>query len=137
VSPASRARLTALFDPVLDAVSERASIAETFIDKDLYRIMVATLWANVVLDPAELGLLEDDLEDAHDLVNERIVGVLGADQDIRSCYAFLNSRAGERAMQAARLTQEHKDLLTYFASMILDPEGHRRWMASLSDPRGR
>ena len=38
-------------------------------------------------------------------------------------------------MQEARLTQNHKDLLLYFSSMILDPEGHRRWMQSIDqDP---
>ena len=33
----------------------------------------------------------------------------------------------EQAMKDARLTQNHKDLLLYFASMILDPDGHARW----------
>ena len=31
-------------------------------------------------------------------------------------------------MQAARLNQTHRELLLYFASMILDPDGHKRWM---------
>jgi len=135
--PRLQSQLVEMFDPVLDDVAERASVADRFVDKDLYRIMVATLWANVVLDPAQVGLLEEDLEAAHDVVNARITQVLGHDQDLTACFAFLNSRSGELAMQAARLTQNHKDLLTYFASMILDPEGHRRWMESLSDPPSR
>jgi hypothetical protein len=31
-------------------------------------------------------------------------------------------------MREARLTQHHKELLLYFSSMILDPDGHKRWM---------
>jgi hypothetical protein len=36
-------------------------------------------------------------------------------------------------MADASLTQTHKELLLYFASMILDPEGHKRWMEEVSD----
>jgi hypothetical protein len=31
-------------------------------------------------------------------------------------------------MKNARLNQTHRELLLYFSSMILDPDGHRRWM---------
>jgi hypothetical protein len=30
----------------------------------------------------------------------------------------------------------HRDLLLYFASMILDPEGHRRWMTEVAERTG-
>jgi len=46
----------------------------------------------------------------------------------------LNSKAGERAMQSARLNQAHKDMLLYFASMILDPDGHKRWLNEIKQP---
>ncbi len=36
-------------------------------------------------------------------------------------------------MGAAKLTQRHKELLLYFSSMILDPDGHRRWMESVKN----
>jgi hypothetical protein len=123
------------FDPILADVAKRSRIADTFVDRDLYRLYIATLWANVVLNPEDAGVSVDDLEELHDLVNARIVSVLGPDEAIKSCFSFVNSRAGERAMQEARLTQNHKDLLLYFSSMILDPEGHRRWMQSIDqDP---
>ena len=43
------------------------------------------------------------------------------------------SDAGQAAMQEARLTRSHKDLLLYFCSLILDPEGHRKWAESVRD----
>jgi len=132
-----RTDLAAAFDPVLDDISERSRVAERFVDKDLYRIYVATLWANVVLDPADVGIGEEDLEDLHDVVNARIAEVLGSEYSVRECFRFLNSKSGEQAMQAARLTQTHKDLLLYFSSMILDPDGHKRWMEFVSQKPGR
>ncbi|MEZ5559871.1 MAG: hypothetical protein R3E86_15165 [Pseudomonadales bacterium] len=131
--PGIHRALTRRFAPVLDDLVERAQVADRFVDKDLYRIMVATLWANVVLDPKDIGLTEAALEPLHDVLNAHIRGVLGQAEDLTACYRFLNSKGGEQAMNAAHLTQNHKDLLLYFASIILDPEGHRRWMAKISE----
>jgi hypothetical protein len=117
--------------PVLQVVLKHATVADRFVDRNAYRILVCTLWANVVLNPADAGLEEADLEAVHDRVNAEIAGVLGPEQTLRSCFEFLNGRAGERAMNEARLTPEHRDLLLFFASMILDPDGHRRWADEL------
>jgi hypothetical protein len=129
----SEAELRARFDPVLEDLVERSRVAERFIDKDVYRILLATVWANVVLNPDEAGLTAEDLEPLHDLINQHIRGVLGRDQDLKACFRYLNSKPGEQAMKAARLTQNHKDLLLYLASVILDPEGHKRWMEDIAD----
>ena len=40
-------------------------------------------------------------------------------------------------MGEARLTQSHKDLLQYFASMILDPSGHKKFMDQIRDDQKR
>lgn len=133
----SDAELDARFGPVLDELIERSRVAERFVDKDVYRILVATLWTNVVLDPAEAGIGADDLEALHDVINHRLADVLGEDQDLKACFRYLNSKPGEQAMQAARLTQNHKDLLLYLASVILDPDGHRRWVSEISDRPSR
>jgi hypothetical protein len=125
--------LDARFGPALEELAERSRIAERFVDKDVYRIRIATLWTNVVLDPDDVGIGSADLEPLHDVINQRIAGILGPREDLTSCFRYLTSRAGEQAMQAARLTQNHKDLLLYIASVILDPEGHRRWMSEISD----
>lgn len=127
-----QSELDARFAPLLDDLLRRAAVTETMIDKDRYRILMATLWAEVVLHPAGAGIDEGCLEPLHDVLNRRIAGVLGPSQSLTSCFRFLNGKAGDRAMKQARLTPEHRDLLLYFASMILDPKGHRRWMEELT-----
>ena len=124
--------LEEMFLPVLEDVEERSMVVERFIDKNLYQIYVATLWANVVLDPAEVGIAEEDLEDLHEVLNARIATILGAGQNVTECFRFINSRSGEIAMNEARLTKTHRELLLYFRSLILDPAGHKRWMDHVS-----
>ena len=102
-----REHLEAAFAPVLAEVAERSLVAEAFLDKDLYRIYIATLWANVVLDPSDVGIEEADLETVHDLVNEQIGDVLGSDADIRECFRFINSKAGEGDRKSTRLNSSH------------------------------
>ncbi|MFM8356740.1 MAG: hypothetical protein ACKOBM_17825 [Gammaproteobacteria bacterium] len=130
----------ARFGPALRDLERKALITDHLVDKSVYRILVATLWVNVVLDPDDVGLTEDELEPLHDLINRYVTGVLGADQDLTACFRWLNGKAGEQAMREAHLTEHHRDLLLYFASMILDPEGHRRWMTEVAEkakPKGR
>ena len=124
------------FEPVLDDVAERSCVADRFIDKDLYLIYMATLWANVVLNPEEVGITEADLENLHEVLNERINEVLGPDMSIVECFRFINSKPGERAMNEARVSKTHRELLLYFSSMILDPEGHKRWMENIGGGPG-
>ena len=114
-------------------IRERSMIAERFIDRDLYRVYVATLWSNVVLSPDEVGLEEEDLPDLHDILLEEIKDAIGEIDSLHDIFRFISSKNGERAMQEARLTQSHKDLLQYFASMILDPDGHKRYMDYVRD----
>jgi hypothetical protein len=129
----STADVRAQFGDVLDDIEARASVTERFVDKNLYRLYLATLWSNVVLNPDDAGLDESDLERLHEYLNERITSVLGAGADITECFRFINSKAGEAAMNEARLNQTHRELLLYFSSMILDPDGHRLWMDNLND----
>ncbi len=112
-------------------------MAERFIDRDVFSIYVATLWANVVLSPEDVGLLEEDLESLHDLLLEEVTDVLGPDTTLQDIFKFVTSKDGERAMAEVRLTQSHKDLLSYFASMILDPDGHKRYMDHIRDQQKR
>ncbi|HET6471904.1 MAG TPA: hypothetical protein VFG38_08675 [Pseudomonadales bacterium] len=115
------------FAPVLAEVEKRCSVAGAFVDKDLYRVNLATLWANIVMDPDDAGLTEDDIEPLHDYLNTVLEPILGRGQTITECFRFINSKAGEQAMERCHLTQTHKQMLLYFCSMILDPEGHKRW----------
>ena len=129
----THAELEQMFTPVLGDIVDRSTVAERFVDRDLYRIYIATLWANVVLNPEDIGIEESDLEDVHSVINRSVEQSLGRGEDITGCFRFVNSKSGEVAMREARLTQNHKDLLLYFSSMILDPDGHERWMDTLRD----
>ena len=119
------------FRPVLAEIARRSAVTDRFVDKDVYRIYVATLWANVVMDPADLALAEADLEPVHDYLNEAIAKVLGPGACITECFRFVNSKPGAETMDRCRVAQAHRDLLLYFSSMILDPEGHLRWRESV------
>ena len=121
------------FEPVFADIRERSTVVERFIDRNLYQVYMATLWANVVLSPGEAGIGEEDLEALHDLVVEELAEVLGKGAHLKSVFEFISSKPGEQVMLEAKLNQTHKDLLQYFSSMILDPEGHQRWMSEIRD----
>ena len=121
------------FEPVFTDIRERSTVVERFIDRNLYQVYMATLWANVVLSPGEAGIGEDDLEALHDPVVEELGEVLGKGTDLNAVFEFISSKPGEQAMLEAKLNQTHKDLLQYFSSMILDPAGHERWMSEIRD----
>lgn len=137
----SQAELQRVFEPILRAVERQSGVAGTFVDKDLYCIYLATLWANVVMDPAAIGLAEDDLEGAHDVINLNAARLLGDAEAgaITRAFEFVNGPDGEQAMEKAKVPKAHRDLLRYFSSMILDPERHRAAMAGYrnqSDSQG-
>ena len=121
------------FEPVFVDIRERSKVVERFIDRNLFRLYMATLWANVVLSPDEAGIEEDDLPTLHDLVVAELVEVIGLGTDLESVFRFISSKEGEKTMAEAKLNQTHKDLLQYFSSMILDPDGHKRWMEEIRD----
>ena len=120
--------LRARLKPVFEDMVKRSTVAERFVHRDAYRITLATLWTNLVLKPEDAGIDEADLEAVHDILSAEAQAVLGVGEDLTACFAFLNSKPGEAAMKEARLSKTHKDLLLYFCSMILDPDGHRKWM---------
>ena len=137
MSTRTEADLARIFQPILAAVERQSGLVERFVDKDLYCIYLATLWANLVLDPAAAGIDESDLESAHDVINLAASKVLGNDEAIVSAYRFINGKEGEKAMDRAKLTSRHRQLLLYFCSMILNPDGHRQWMAEIQEQRRR
>ena len=127
-----QAEIRAIFSPVLEEIIKDSTVANTFIDRELYQINLATLWANVVLKPHNAGLEESDLETVHGIFDSHVKNVLGDKKSVKDCFGFVNTKAGEQAMLRSQLTQMHKDMLLYFCSMILDPERHERWMADNS-----
>ena len=124
----TEADIARVLQPILDEIETRSAIAERFVDKELYRIYLGTVWANVVMDPLALGFGEDDLETVHDIINLQAAQFIGDTEAIKNAFEFINTKPGEVAMDKAKLSKNHRDLLLYFSSMILDPEGHKRWM---------
>ena len=121
------------FTEMLDDIETRSCVTEQFVDRDLYQLYIATLWANIVLNPEDAGIPADALEPLHGYLNERISQILGDSATVTECFRFVNSKDGDQAMKTARLNQTHRELLLYFSSMILDPDGHRRWMDKVLD----
>lgn len=78
-------------------------------------------------------MTEEDLEVLHDILLAEISDAIGPLDSLHPLFQFISSKDGERAMGEARLTQSHKDLLQYFASMILDPDGHKKFMNDIRD----
>ncbi|MDZ7827112.1 MAG: hypothetical protein U5R48_15135 [Gammaproteobacteria bacterium] len=71
-------------------------MAGAFLDKDIYRIYLATLWANAVAAPERSRLTEADLEPFHDFLVERAGEILGGDDCVRDCFRHLISRRWAR-----------------------------------------
>ena len=69
-----------------------------------------------------------ELESLYGAINERARGVLGGQEPVKETYHYLSTKEGELAMDKAKLTKNHKDLIGYFASMMLDPEGQKKWL---------
>ena len=120
-------------DAIFDEIREQACVADNFLDRERYQLLVCTIWSNLVMNPAEAGIDESQLESIHDLILAEVKSDLGAEADLAGCFKFLTTKAGEAAMQANKFTGTHRDLLLYFSSMILDPEGHKRWSDDLRE----
>ena len=127
-------RISVFVETILGEIEEKSRITEHFVDKDHYRIFLATIWSNLVLEPSSAGIDELDLELIYDSINSHAHSILGGDDPLKETYHYLTTKDGEAAMDKAKLTKNHKDLLVYFASMMLDPEGHKKWLEDVRSP---
>jgi len=118
-------------DAIFDEIRGQSTVADTFLDRERYQVLVCTVWSNLVMNPDDAGISESELEQIHDLIVLEVQKDLGNQADLKTCFTFLTTKAGEAAMQANKLSGTHKDMLLYFSSMIIDPEGHKRWSDDL------
>ena len=130
-------RAASVLPPLLAEIRDDCRVTERLVDSNAYQVNIATLWANLVLNPEDSGFAESELERCYDVISEESQQVLGRGTTLRDTFSFLTTKAGAEAMASARLNQTHKDMLLYFASMMLDPEGHRRWSEELRDQLDR
>jgi hypothetical protein len=107
------------FQPAVQEIVDGCQVADGFVDKDMFRVYIATIWGNAVLDPGETGIEESDLPLLHDFLNEEIAQVMGEGQDITTCYEYIISEEGEDSLARLNLTSRHKEFLFYFARLIL------------------
>ena len=83
------------------------------------------------MSPESLGMDEADLESAFGVIESAAEQRLGGDNAVVDSFKFLTTKDGERCMEKAKLRKNHKDMLLYFASMMVDPERHKQYMDEL------
>ena len=107
------------FTPAIEEIINRCQIADEFVDKEKFQVMIATVWGNAVLDPGRSGIDESDLPDLHDFLNEYIDELVGSGETLTSCYEFIVSKKGDDSLIRQQVTANHKEFLHYFARLIL------------------
>lgn len=115
-----------LYDRVLEEIEQRAQINETFLDTDAYRILLATVWASALLDPARAGIPEQDLEHFFGYLETRAEPVLGGHSPLLESCRYLLSRDGRLAMERLRVPAGHRQQLERIAGLMVDPHGLRQ-----------
>ena len=107
------------FQPALDEIISSCCVSDNFVDKDQFRVYIATVWGNAALDPEKSGILEADLPALHDFLNEEIEDLLGVNETVTSCYEYLSKKEGQEAMTRLKVNKQHQDFISYFAQIIL------------------
>ena len=100
-------------------IVDRCQIVENFVDKDMFRVYLMTVWGNAVLEPERSGIAVEDLSILHDYLNEELAKVLGEGSSLTSCYEYMMSKAGEDSLVRLQIAAEHKAFLLHFARLIL------------------
>lgn len=109
----------ALFSPAVQEIVEACCVTDDFVDKDMFRVYITTIWGNAVLEPRKTGIEESDLPALHDFLNEEIETLLGRGESLTSCYEYLVSKSGEEGLERLQVTARHKEFIQYFARLIL------------------
>jgi hypothetical protein len=107
------------FEPALEEIIDRCRLTEEFVDKDQFRVLIATVWGNAVLEPHRSGIEESDLEDLHNFLNLHIGRVVGEGETITTCFEWIMTKAGDDSLTRQQVTGNHKEFLHYFARLIL------------------
>jgi hypothetical protein len=107
------------FETAITEIIDGCRINDNFVDKDMFRVYIMTIWGNAVIEPERSGITVDDLSVLHDYLNEEIAGVLGRGVDLTACYEHIMSKAGEDGLERLNLSAEHKAFLYHFAGLIL------------------
>ena len=115
----SAEQIKTTFSPAMDEIIERCSVAEGYIDKEQFQVMLATIWGNAVLDPSRSGIAEEQLPELHDFLNTYLSEIVGEESNLTNCFEFIVSKAGQDSMDRQRITPNHREFLHHFAKLIL------------------
>jgi hypothetical protein len=110
-----RERFSASITEIIDG----CMVEESFVDKDMFRVYIMTIWGNAVLEPERSGITADDLSVLHDYLNEEIAQILGAGVELTHCYEFIMTKPGEESLERLQIAAEHRAFLFHFAGLIL------------------
>ncbi|MCY4127682.1 MAG: hypothetical protein OXG15_00425 [Gammaproteobacteria bacterium] len=125
--------ITLRIAPLLAEMDKQCMVTDHLMDKDRWRVFLTTMWSNLVMEPESLGMAEADLEDAYKVIETAAENRLGGKNALVEAFRFLTTKDGERCMEKAKLRKSHKDMLLYFASMMVDPERHKQYMQELRE----
>lgn len=106
------------YEDILEEIERLSKVADQFLDTELYRIYLATLWANAVLEPSRAGLEGDELEGFYDVLNDRGRAILGGEEPLKDCFRYFLQPEGERAMERLRLPAAHRRQLARFGALM-------------------
>ncbi|MCB1644246.1 MAG: hypothetical protein KDI36_02275 [Pseudomonadales bacterium] len=107
------------FSPGIEEILGHCTIEDKFVDKDMFRVYVLTVWGNAVLDPERTGIAEADLSVLHDYLNEELSKIIGPGASIAREYEFILSKPGEDSLARLSISAEHRHFLTHFAHLVL------------------
>lgn len=106
------------YQDILAEIERLSRVTDQFLDTERYRVYLATLWSNAVLEPRRAGLQGDELEAFYDFLNEHGRVILGGDEPLKDCFRYLLGSQGEQAMERLRLPAAHRAQLTRFATLM-------------------
>lgn len=112
------ANLAARYEDILEEIERLSRVTDQFLDTELYRVYLATLWTNAVIDPRRAGLGGDELEAFYDFLNENGRSILGGEEPLKDCFRYLFCSQGERAMERLRLPAAHRQQLLRFGALM-------------------
>lgn len=118
------------FQTILDQLATHCQVADSVLDLDAYRVQIALFWIQVVVSPDDVQATEEDIEDLYLCTNQAIAKLLGANESLNSIFKLLQSTKGEALMERLKVANYQKDLLDYFATLMINPEEHKKRMAA-------
>ena len=111
------------FAPALQEITDQCLVTDDFVDKDMFRVYITTVWGNAVLEPERSGIGESDLPVLHDYLSEELGRIVGKDQDLTGCFEYLMSKEGEDCLERLQVTGRHKEFINYFGRLMLAAQG--------------